>query len=103
MPQPPFRPAPAWLGLLALLAVPAGAVRAADREEPVSFVREVLPVLTRQGCNAGACHGAPSGKNGFRLSLRGYDAALDIASLTREVEGRRIDLLSPEASLTLLK
>src|SRR5262249_60490185 len=102
MPQPPFRPAPAWLGLLAVLAVPTAAARAGG-EEPVSFVREVLPVLTRQGCNAGSCHGSPSGKNGFRLSLRGYDPALDIATLTREAAGRRPHRLAPEASLILLK
>jgi len=60
-------------------------------------------VLTRQGCNAGACHGTPSGKNGFRLSLRGYDPVLDLASLTRDANGRRIDRLAPDGSLMLLK
>src|SRR5262249_28097156 len=65
--------------------------------------REVVPLLTRLGCNAGACHGTPSGKNGFRLSLRGYDPILDLASLTRDAAGRRIDPLAPDGSLMLLK
>jgi hypothetical protein len=71
--------------------------------EPVSFTREVVPVLTRAGCNAGACHGTPTGKNGFRLSLRGYDPALDIHTLTKEMGGRRVDRLDPDRSLVLQK
>jgi hypothetical protein len=71
--------------------------------EPVSFAREVVPVLTRAGCNSGACHGTPTGKNGFRLSLRGYDPALDIHTLTKEMGGRRIDRLDPDRSLLLQK
>ena len=71
--------------------------------EPVSFAREVVPVLTKAGCNAGACHGNPTGKNGFRLSLRGYDPALDFQTLTREMGGRRIDRLNPDHSLILEK
>jgi hypothetical protein len=55
------------------------------------------------GCNMGACHGTPSGKNGFRLSLRGFDPALDYVQLTRDVFGRRSDRLNPEASLILQK
>ncbi len=101
MPHHPPRPARIWLGLVSLFAFVAPG--RADESGPVSFVREVLPVLTRQGCNAGACHGTPTGKNGFRLSLRGYDPALDIASLTRDVEGRRINPLAPDDSLMLLK
>ena len=69
----------------------------------VSFHREVLPILTKAGCNQGACHGTPTGKNGFRLSLRGYDPALDQFTLLREIGGRRIDRLSPDASLILAK
>jgi hypothetical protein len=64
---------------------------------------QVEPVLTRAGCNAGACHGTPTGKNGFRLSLRGYDPALDAFTLVREFQGRRINLLDPDASLLLAK
>ncbi len=88
----------------ALLAVVStNAAGAADKSAPVSFRHEVEPILTRAGCNAGACHGTPSGKNGFRLSLRGYDPALDIVSLTREVQARRLDRLEPAASLLLRK
>src|SRR4051795_5402409 len=72
-------------------------------DRPVSFVHDVLPVLTRQGCNAAACHGTPSGKGGFRLSLRGYDPAADFIQLTRDVLGRRTDRLDPAASLVLQK
>jgi hypothetical protein len=64
---------------------------------------QVEPVLTRAGCNAGACHGTPTGKNGFRLSLRGYDPALDAFTLLREFQGRRLNLLDPDASLLLAK
>jgi hypothetical protein len=74
-----------------------------DSPQPVSFRRHVLPLLTRSGCNAGACHGTPTGKNGFRLSLRGYDPALDIGSLTRDTHGRRLNVQDPDASLILLK
>ena len=66
--------------------------------EPVSFAREVVPALTKAGCNSGACHGTLSGKNGFRLSLRGYDPALDIQTLTKEMGGRRIDRIAPDRS-----
>ena len=95
------------LGLLAILPLLALAStnRAWASGEPrsVSFRHEVEPILTRAGCNAGACHGTPSGRNGFRLSLRGYDPALDILTLTREVHARRLDLLDPAASLLLRK
>lgn len=71
--------------------------------EPISFVDQVVPVLTRAGCNAGACHGAQSGKNGFRLSLLGYDPDLDYDSLVRQAGGRRITRTDPGASLLLRK
>ena len=59
-------------------------VRNYAKADPVRFAHEVLPALTKAGCNQGACHGTPAGKNGFRLSLRGYDPALDFATLARE-------------------
>ncbi|MEC9080989.1 MAG: DUF1549 and DUF1553 domain-containing protein [Verrucomicrobiota bacterium] len=83
----------------ALLA--ATAVQAAP--QLVSFQHEVLPVLTRQGCNAGTCHGSPSGKGGFALSLFAFDAVADHASLTRDLLGRRVDIFNPELSLILRK
>ncbi|MDX2038451.1 MAG: DUF1549 and DUF1553 domain-containing protein [Isosphaeraceae bacterium] len=74
-----------------------------NASEEWSFRNRVLPVLTRAGCNQGACHGAAAGKNGFRLTLRGYGPEIDHQALTRQALGRRIDLQSPEKSLLLLK
>lgn len=69
----------------------------------ISFVRDVQPVLSKLGCNSGACHGALAGKGGFRLSLLGYDPKLDHFTLTREARGRRIDLGDVGRSLLLTK
>ena len=69
----------------------------------VSFQYGALAVLTKQGCNSGACHGSPSGTGGFRLSLRAYDPALDAETLIREAFGRRVNLLEPQQSLLLRK
>lgn len=68
-----------------------------------SFRNQVVPVLTKQGCNQGACHGALAGKNGFKLTLRGYDPELDYDMLTRQSVGRRVSLAEPEQSLMVLK
>ena len=70
---------------------------------PVSFVREVMPVLSKVGCNAGTCHGSAKGKNGFKLSLRGYDPDFDHHALVDDVLGRRFNRANPEQSLMLLK
>ncbi len=67
------------------------------------FVREVNPVLSRLGCNQGTCHGAAKGKNGFKLSLRGYDPIFDVRALTDDLSARRVNLASPDDSLMLLK
>jgi hypothetical protein len=72
-------------------------------DTPVSFVTDVQPVLSRLGCNAGTCHGAAQGKNGFKLSLRGYDPLLDFRALTDDLEGRRFNRAAPEKSLMLMK
>ena len=69
----------------------------------VDFERDVQPVLTRFGCNAGACHGKARGQNGFQLSLLGFDPEFDYEALTREARGRRIFLPDPEQSLFLQK
>ena len=71
--------------------------------DPISFKTETLAALTKAGCNMGACHGSPSGKGGFRLSLRGYDAPLDILTLKTEVYGRRTNPMQPDESLLLKK
>jgi hypothetical protein len=69
----------------------------------VSFVKDVMPVLSKIGCNAGTCHGAANGKNGFKLSLRGYDPILDHRALTDDLGGRRFNRSAPDHSLMLLK
>ncbi|MGI9428704.1 MAG: DUF1549 domain-containing protein [Bythopirellula sp.] len=70
---------------------------------PVSFRHDVIPVFLRHGCNAGGCHGSSRGKDGFRLSLFGFDPAGDYHRLTRELATRRLNLALPEESLVLLK
>ncbi len=74
-----------------------------DKPTPVSFRNDVIASLNVGGCNSGACHGTPSGKNGFKLSLRGYDPGADFVELTRNVLGRRVDRQNPHASLVMLK
>ena len=69
----------------------------------VSFVRDVMPAMSKMGCNAGTCHGAASGKNGFQLSLRGYDPLFDHRALTDDIAGRRFNRSAPDRSLMLLK
>jgi hypothetical protein len=78
-------------------------VKNAQSQEPWSFSNQVQPVLTRLGCNSGACHGAAAGKNGLRLSLRAYAPEVDYDVLTRQSLGRRIDTTAPAESLFLLK
>jgi len=68
-----------------------------------SFVSDVMPVMSKLGCNSGTCHGSLNGKNGFKLSLRGYDPLYDHRSLTDDIAGRRINRASPDQSLMLLK
>ena len=70
---------------------------------PYSFRHEVMAVLSKSGCNMGACHGYSLGKNGFKLSLRGSDPELDFAAITKEQFGRRLNLQTPEASLLVAK
>jgi WD40 repeat protein/mono/diheme cytochrome c family protein len=69
----------------------------------VDFVHDVAPVLSRIGCNSGTCHGSAQGKNGFKLSLRGYDPIFDVRALTDDQAARHISLASPDASMMLLK
>ncbi len=86
-------------GLTATAAVEVQAQAASK----VSFQNEVVPVLMRNDCSTGGCHGASRGKEGFRLSLFGYDPGADHFGLTREFLNRRINLAVPEESLLLLK
>jgi hypothetical protein len=68
-----------------------------------SFRNDVLPVMTKMGCNSGACHGAAAGKNGFKLTLRGYDPEVDYYTLTHQALARRTEAIEPAKSLILLK
>ena len=95
--------------LLAATTISQGSARAAvdvpgvGTIQKVDFERHIMGLFSKLGCNAGSCHGSFQGKNGFRLSLFGYDAARDINALTRDNLGRRIDPVNPENSLLLLK
>lgn len=70
---------------------------------PVSFEHEVLPILTKSGCNMGGCHGKAEGQNGFKLSVFGFDAAADHLAISTESRGRRLNLTAPPDSLLLRK
>src|SRR5438876_2812629 len=91
----------ACVGLEAYTMLFAATVPAPLR--PVSFRLDVMPVFFRAGCNSGGCHGAARGKDGFHLSLFGYDPAGDYFRLTQQIVGRRVDLAAPAQSLLLLK
>jgi hypothetical protein len=83
-------------------APPTGAI-GANANAPLHFANEIVPLLTRHGCNAGGCHGKASGQNGFKLSLLGFDPAFDYNALVNEAHGRRLFPSSPEHSLLLTK
>jgi hypothetical protein len=87
-------------GQTAQLAVTVGDPGAA---RPASFVRDVMPIVNKTGCTQGACHGSAKGKNGFKLSLRGYDPDFDYKALLFDISGRRFNRADPAASLMLAK
>lgn len=74
-----------------------------ESRRPISFPNDIVPQLTRAGCNSGACHGTPSGKNNFRLSLLGFEPLRDHEYLTRESRGRRTFPSAPDESFLLRK
>ena len=74
-----------------------------DEEFSPDYVTHVMPVISALGCNAGTCHGSKDGKNGFKLSLRGYDPIHDVRAFVDDHAGRRVNFASPENSLMLLK
>ncbi len=84
------------------VAVPVAVSRAQERP-PLSFRLDVMPVFMRAGCNTGSCHGAARGKDGFRLSLFGFDPDGDHHRLTREMVGRRVNLAVADDSTLLEK
>ncbi|MSV32971.1 MAG: DUF1549 domain-containing protein, partial [Bryobacterales bacterium] len=83
-----------------LLLVSAAALSA---QPAVNFLRDVAPVLNKAGCTSGPCHGAAKGKNGFKLSLRGYDPQFDYEALLYDLSGRRFNRADPGRSLMLAK
>ena len=74
-----------------------------EQKKPVSYRHDVVPIFLRAGCNSGSCHGSSRGKDGFRLSLFGFDLQSDYHRLTRELSTRRLNLALPDESLLLLK
>ncbi|MFT3878722.1 MAG: DUF1549 and DUF1553 domain-containing protein [Gemmatales bacterium] len=92
-----------FVSLLCLVVASWSAPVGEPAEKPVTFERDIVPVLTKLGCNAGACHGKARGQNGFALSLLAYDADFDYAAITQEGRGRRVFPANPEQSLLLRK
>lgn len=84
------------------IRIPVKVTRCGEKP-PISFEKDIVPILTRSGCNTGSCHGAARGKDGFMISLFGYDPAGDYKRITREIGMRRINLAVPKESLFLTK
>lgn len=84
------------------LQVPVHVEKAVENP-PLSFRLDIMPIFMKTGCNTGSCHGAARGKDGFRLSLFGFDPEGDYHRITREISGRRINLALPEESLLMEK
>jgi len=97
------RPLALAMLLAAGLALAGQATLATETVEEVSFTNDIVPILSKAGCNGGGCHGALAGKAGFRLSLFGYDPDSDHLAITRDALGRRVDLTKPATSLLLTK
>jgi hypothetical protein len=74
-----------------------------DEDQPLHFTNDIVPLLTRYGCNAGGCHGKASGQNGFKLSLFGFDPGFDYNAIVNEARGRRLFPAAPKSSLLLIK
>lgn len=90
----------AWEGHQAKLPV---TITGQNKPFVPDYIRDVMPVISRMTCNAGTCHGAKDGKNGFKLSLRGYDPIYDVRAFADDLSGRRINFANPDNSLMLLK
>lgn len=86
-----------WILLLLIAVLPSG------NETAVDFDNQIIPVLTKAGCNTGSCHGAAVGRGGFKLSLYGSDPTADHQSMVLALRGRRVNLVHPEESLVVLK
>jgi len=92
----------AHLGKEGMVSIPVK-VREFETPQPVSFANDVVPVFTRNHCNAGACHAKATGQNGFQLSLLGFDPLHDYEYLVKKARGRRVFPAAPESSLVLRK
>lgn len=95
-----------WVLGLLCLGVGTPSLRAADQtidNRPLHFANDIVPLLSRHGCNSGGCHGRALGQNNFKLSLFGFDADFDYNALVKEARGRRVFAASPDSSLLLLK
>src|SRR5687768_2006470 len=91
-------------GVIGLASPPVQAqVPPSATQQRVTFLRDVAPILNKVGCTAGPCHGAAKGKNGFKLSLRGYDPRFDYEALLYDLAGRRFNRADPARSLMLAK
>ena len=86
-----------------LLAAVSASAAVAQTTDKVTFLRDVEPILNKVGCTSGTCHGAAKGKNGFKLSLRGYDPEFDYQALLYDLSGRRFNRSDPSRSLMLAK
>src|SRR5258708_6027096 len=91
------------LAALTIVCLVASADPLCAAEPAPTFERDIQPILTRFGCNAGACHGKARGQNGFQLSLLAYDHDFDFNAITTEARGRRIFPANPAFSLILRK
>src|SRR5262245_29678443 len=94
---------PRLLRLTVALLSACGTLRAGESNAPISFRNDVMPVLSKAGCNLGTCHGNANGKGGFKLSLRGDDPIADFHTLSRDFSARRVNTSDPDASLLLQK
>lgn len=88
--------------IIVLLMI-GGQLKASEKSEAISFVNDVAPILTKAGCNAGACHAKAGGRNGFQLSILGFETAEDYENIVLEDRGRRVFQTAPEQSLLLTK
>lgn len=86
-----------------VLRVPSGLADDRTTSSSTTFESDIQPLLTRLGCNAGACHGKSRGQNGFALSLLGFDSDFDYSALANEGRGRRVFPSAAEESLLVRK
>ena len=78
-------------------------VQGLQNPKPISFRRDIQPILTKAACNSGGCHGKADGQNGFKLSLFGFDDEFDFAAVVKAARGRRVNISAPDRSLFLRK